>query len=154
MIDANQKKYMLGSFGERILSEILRRDGYNVEMSMDPFDNRKDFTVNGATVEVKTQAPFFSERAFSIKENQYRKCTTVDFVAFISVPVKNNSYTSRYDGNIYVAESKNIVWKRRRTYDGRMMYLAHIDQPAMQLCHTIKDPVVLMRLAELTTSQA
>lgn len=154
MIDANQKKYMLGSYGERILSEILRRDGYTVHLSMNPFDNKKDFTVNGASVEVKTQVPFFSERAFSIGENQYRKCTTVDYVAFIAVPVKNNSFTSRYDGNIYVAESKSIVWKRRRTYDGRMMYLAHMDQPAMRLCHTIKDREILHNLSRLTTSQA
>lgn len=154
MIDANQKKYMLGSYGERILSEILRKDGYDVQLSMNPFDSKKDFTVNGATVEVKTQVPFFSERAFSIGENQYRKCVTVDFVAFISVPVRNNSFTSHYDGNIYVAKSDNIQWKRRRTYDGRMMYLANIDQSAMQLCHKIKDSQVLTSLAKLTTSKA
>lgn len=154
MIDASQKKYMLGSYGERILSEILRRDGFNVELSMNPFDSKKDFTVNGATVEVKTQVPFFSERSFSIGENQYRKCSTVDYVAFISVPVQNNSFTSRYDGNIYVAKSDTLRWKKRRTYDGRVMYLASIDQSAMQLCHTIKDRSILRSMSNLTTSKA
>jgi len=154
MIDSNQKKYMLGSYGERLLSEILRQDGYTVDLSMNPFDSKKDFTVNGATVEVKTQVPFYSERAFSIGESQYRKCTTVDYVAFIAVPVKSTTFTSKYDGNIYVAESKNIRWKRRSTYDGRMMYLADIDQDAMRLCHTIKDPAILNSLTNLTTSKA
>lgn len=154
MIDASQKKYMLGSYGELVLTEILRKDGYDVVRSMNPFDNKKDFTVNGATVEVKTQVPFFSERSFSIGENQYRKCSTVDYVAFIAVPVKNNSFTSRYDGNIYVAEAKSIVWKRKRTYDGRTMYLASIDQPAMRLCHKIENREILHNLSILTTSQA
>ena len=154
MIDPNQKKYILGSFGERILSEILRDEGYDVNLSMNPFDNKKDFIVNGSTVEVKTQVPFYSERAFSIAQNQYHKCTKVNYVAFIAVPVPNNSFTSQYDGNIYVAEAKDIVWKQRTTYDGRVMYLAKIHQPAMRLCHTIKDRQILNSLSKLTTSSA
>ncbi len=154
MIDANVKKYMLGNYGEKILSEILRDDGYTVNLSMNPFDNKKDLTVNGSTVEVKTQVPFYSERAFSIAQSQYQKCTKVNYVAFIAVPVPNNSFTSQYDGNIYVAESKDIIWKQRTTYDGRVMYLAKIHQPAMRLCHTIKDSQILNTLSELTTSSA
>jgi hypothetical protein len=153
MIDNTQKKVMLGNYGETVLSDILRNEGYEVRSSMDPFDRKKDLTVNGATVEVKTQVPFFSESAFSIGENQYRKCMNVDFVAFISVPVRS-SYTNKYDGKIYVADSKQLEWRKRRTYDGRTMYLAKIDQPAMIECHTITNPEILKNLSRLTTSQA
>lgn len=152
MVDEVQKKVMLGNYGERIAAEVIRSVGYNVEMSMDPFDNNKDFTVNGASVEVKTQVPFYSENSFSIRDNQYRKCTSVDYLVFIAVPASGKTYSNKYDGHVYIAETKNLKWRVRRTSDGRKMYLADIDQEAMIHCHTIKDQAILKNMSKLTTS--
>ena len=66
MITETEKKVKLGNYGEILLAEILRSQGYDVKLSLDAFDKVKDMTVNGATVEVKTQVPWYVQKAFTI----------------------------------------------------------------------------------------
>ena len=151
------KMQMLGNYGERIVGEVLRSIGYDVVYSDDPYDRKKDMTVNGSTVEIKTQVPFYSERAFSVKGNQLQKCNSVDYIVFVAVPSMNMTGIGRgnsIDGNIYTVDPQVAKWRRRTTNDGRLMYLMDINQPGVTLCHKITNQKILNSLTKLTVSKA
>jgi hypothetical protein len=151
------KMQMLGNYGERIVGEVLRSIGYDVVYSDDPYDRNKDMTVNGSTVEIKTQVPFYSEKAFSINAKQLRKCNSVDYVVFVAVPSLNMTSIGRgnsIDGNIYTVDPQIAKWRSRTTNDGRSMYLMDINQPGVTLCHKITNQKILNSLTKLTTSKA
>jgi hypothetical protein len=156
MISLDQKKVMMGNLGERIVSDVLREQGYDVQLSYDPFDNKKDFTVNGASVEVKTQVPFYSRNSFSVNITQRKKLSTVDFIVFIAVPSQALTKVTKtnYDGKIYAAKSSELLVKNYTTRDGRQMILIPINQEAMLHCHTITDINTLNHLRNLTSSKA
>jgi hypothetical protein len=151
------KMQMLGNYGERIVGEVLRSIGYDVVYSDDPYDSTKDMTVNGSTVEIKTQVPFYSERAFSINAKQMRKCNSVDYIVFVAVPSMSMTSIGRgnsIDGNIYTVDPQIAKWRSRTTSDGRSMYLMDINQPGVTLCHKITNQKILNSLTKLTVSKA
>ena len=156
MISEIEKKVKLGNYGEILLSEILRSQGYDVKLSLDAFDKVKDMTVNGATVEVKTQVPWYVQKAFTIQPNQYLKCANADFVVFIAVPSLGltDIANREYDGNIYTVEPKKVKWRTFQTRHGRQMFLLNIKQEGVTLCHKITDKETLKQLFQLTTSRA
>ena len=151
------KMQMLGNYGERIVGEVLRSIGFDVVYSDDPYDRNKDMTVNGSTVEIKTQVPFYSEKAFSISAKQLRKCNSVDYVVFVAVPSMSMTSIGRgnsIDGNIYTVDPQVAKWRSRTTNDGRLMYLMDINQPGVTLCHKITNQKILNSLTNLTVSKA
>ena len=116
-----EKIERLGIQGEKIVAQYLRESGETVIEPLDLFDSRKDMTTNGKTVEVKTKQLFYSKDATSIKENQERKCRSVDRLFLVVLPSK--AYMDRYPnqvhklsgeyGKIYeITDPKNLVVKK------------------------------------------
>lgn len=122
--DAPQAK--MGRAGETIVTNYFNRLGVMVEASVDQYDSEKDMLIDGKRVEVKTQVPFIKKNAFTIKENQLRKCLNADMVYFISVP--NATYRHFSDGKVYCIESDKLQYTRYATKDGRNMVLIPIAQ--------------------------
>ena len=82
-----KRKTLLGNAGEKIVTNFFSKKGFNVEISIDPYDNQKDMKVNDKTVEVKTQVPFIFKNAFTIKDNhQLKKCKNADALVFVQAP--------------------------------------------------------------------
>ena len=105
----------LGLSGEKIVINMLSAEGCCVETSINKYDSEKDLLVDGQyKVEVKTQAPFVKENAFTFHPSQLRKCKSVDVLYFVSVP--HPTYRHYSDGWIYRAvpsEFKSYPWKDR-----------------------------------------
>lgn len=130
-MDNNQKIDILGTIGEKIVSNMLNslNLGLNIIHSTDKFDSEKDFLIDGKKVEVKTQAPWLFEDSFSFKPNQLKKCGSVDVLYFVSVPIQG-----RYDpweGYIWRADPSKLMTRRRFTKEGREMVLIPRKQEAM-----------------------
>lgn len=120
---------ILGRIGEKIIINMLSREGLTVQESIDPYDSVKDMTCEGKTIEVKTQVPFIVEKAFTFKQNQLNKCRNVDVLYFISVPAPRHKY--KWDGYIFEADPKSFKTRKRNTKDGRTMILVDIEQDAI-----------------------
>lgn len=125
--DSDQAK--MGRAGENIVQNYLSGKGHTIKISIDQYDSEKDMLVNGKKVEVKTQVPFIMKDAFSIKENQLKKCLSADMVYFVSVPSKVRKHHS--DGKVYIIESGKMEYHLHKTQDGRKMILIPIKQPDM-----------------------
>ena len=89
-MERHQAIDILGRTGEKIIANMLIELGLNVQESIDHFDREKDFLVDGKKVEVKTEQPYVLMNCFSFRENQLRKCRSVDVLYFVSIPL----YTS------------------------------------------------------------
>jgi hypothetical protein len=147
---------ILGCIGELIVKSIIEEsltDSYHdvlehleVNLSKNKYDSEKDMCIHLKcaddpetvvyTVEVKTEMPFMVENAMTIKENQFRKCSTVDNFIFVEVPNK----TSGYKCNIYEVEDA-FKHKTRKTKDGRKMFLYPKNE--LKLLTTIDDPDII-----------
>jgi hypothetical protein len=103
----------LGLSGEKVVINMLSAEGCRVETSINKYDSEKDLLVDGKyKVEVKTQAPFVKENAFTFNTSQLRKCQSVDVLYFVSVP--HPTYRHYSDGWIYrvvPSEFKSYPWK-------------------------------------------
>lgn len=121
---------ILGRMGEKLVANYLRRRGHMVEEAIDHFDSIKDMTVDGHNAEVKTQQAFVNENAFSIRENQLRKCRQVDELYIVSVPpAMRPDY--KWAGWIFKVDPKTFRTRNYRTRQGIQMVLIDIDQPAV-----------------------
>ena len=147
------KMQMLGQLGEAIVQNYLQDIGHNVRKSVNTFDHEKDFTVDGKPIEVKTQVPFFSESAFTVKPNQLPKCRNVDMLFFVAVPNSKGKYKDYYGGGVYQVDPKNARWKTRTVSGTRTMKILPIEQDAVKLVHTILDKSVLRQMEELSVSE-
>lgn len=87
----------LGSFGESLVAHYFEQRGCKVKKSEDWFDDEKDMTVDGQTVEVKTMMPIYKYNAFCIPYNQKRKCESVDRLIFVKIPAQPNDPVSIYE---------------------------------------------------------
>jgi len=134
----------LGLIGEKIVINHYSSMGNIVEHSINSFDNKKDLVVNGKTIEVKTQVPWISENSFTVKQNQLRKCRSVDELVFISVPPPRHK--DRWAGWMFSADPKKFKVKYYTTYDGREMVLIPREQEAVQPVKKLSDD----ELSELT----
>ena len=140
------KQHDLGAVGEKIVANEL---GGSVEFAVDKYDSKKDFTVNGKTIEVKTQVPFISESAFSICPGQLQKCRSVDELYFVAVPAKK-SY--KWEGWMFKVDPKTFTVRDTITRDGRTMLLIDIEQPAVSKVRKVTD-VYIKSLIKFTTSK-
>lgn len=135
-----QRMDILGRMGEKYVSNFLVGEGNLVEHAMGHFDSQKDLVCNGRLVEVKTQVPFIKEKAFTIRENQLRKCRGVDDLYFVAVPAPKFRYVN--EGWLFHVDPKTFVSRKYITYDGRQMILIDIGQPAVTPMHQIEDSIV------------
>jgi hypothetical protein len=155
MLTEQQRIELIGALGEEVVDKVLKQAGFDVKKSEDKYDSEKDFTVEGLKVEVKTVVPWFTENALTIDASQYKKCYNADYVIFVCVPAKGltNLSSSKYDGNIYVINPKDVRWRTKETKSGLPKCLVNINQPGVKLCHKITDSKVLSRMRSLTTSK-
>ncbi len=127
-----EKKTALGLTGEKIARNFLTKKGFVITDALNVYDSNKDFDAEykgkNYTVEVKTQVPFVTRKALTIKKNQYRKCSSVDLLLFICVDTK---VVSKYEGQIY-----KVNLKSAETYplevQGRDMIIIPIEQSAVK----------------------
>lgn len=129
-MDRNQAIEILGRTGEKIIANMLTNLGLNVQESINHFDSDKDFLVDGKKVEVKTEQPYVMKNAFSFRENQLRKCQSVDVLYFVSIPpLINLSY--KWGGWIFRAEPQNFKYHIYTTKFGIKMVGVPIEQDAL-----------------------
>jgi len=129
-IDRNQAIDILGRTGEKIIANLLSRQGLKVEESINHFDSEKDFLVDGKKVEVKTEQPYVRKNAFTFRENQLRKCRSVDVLYFVSIPpLIAPDY--KWGGWIFRAEPSAFEYYRYTTKFGIRMIAVPINQSAM-----------------------
>lgn len=133
----SDERTKLGLAGELIFIEYFTKNGILVEQSDDMFDQEKDLliTVNGIkkSVEIKTQYPLNSYKAFCEKWDHKKKLTSVDFVGFLST--RNNlnpTYGNPTEGNLYLL-SRGFSYSKYYYHDdftcSRPRILIPYDQP-------------------------
>lgn len=148
-----EKKTELGIIGEKIVRNFMTSTGFTITDSIDVYDSDKDFeAVKGDkkyTVEVKTQVPFVTKEAFTIKENQYRKCFSVDLLIFVCVP-PNKPF--KYAGQIFAMNPKKAKTEKYTTKDGRDMILIPIGQPAFKLIKKLEENEISLLLKSKSTN--
>jgi len=129
-IDRNQAIDILGRTGEKIIANLLTGLGLKVEESINHFDSEKDFLVDGKKVEVKTEQPYVRKNAFTFRENQLRKCQSVDVLYFVSIPpLIEPDY--RWGGWIFRVDPRSFQYHRYTTKFGIRMIAIPIHQNAM-----------------------
>lgn len=119
MLTENDKKTKTGELGERLVARYYRDQGHKVEESLNLFDREKDMTIDEETCEVKTQIPWIRENAFTVKENQIRKCLSVERLIFVETPSKFNGYKVE----IYEFPKDTRKYRTKITKDNRKMIL-------------------------------
>jgi hypothetical protein len=156
MLTENQRIKLIGALGEDVVNSVLKEAGFNVQKSIDRYDSEKDFLVENLKIEVKTVVPWFTENALTIDASQFKKCYNADYVIFVCVPTKGltNISNTKYDGNIYVINPKEVTWRTKETKNGLSKYLVNINQSGVKLCHKITNSKVLNRMKSLTLSKA
>jgi hypothetical protein len=122
----------LGLEGEKVVVDMLRQlelDVYHV-YDDNKYDREKDILVDGKyKVEVKTQAPFVKQNAFSFFPNQLKKCTEADVLYFVSVPHPTWPHFS--DGWVYRAVPNKFEYKNWKDRWGKERILIPIEQESL-----------------------
>lgn len=149
--DPKIQKIMLGMIGERIVASYLRKQGHEVDESLNVFDNEKDMLVDGKNCEVKTQVPIMVEDSFAISPNQRNKVLSAHRVYWINVPIKIEDEMA---GCVFEMNPNDEAIKahRWRTRSGREMICFPRHQTAMKILFKIEDPEILDQLRMLSTS--
>jgi len=144
MNNRDTKTGALGQIGEKIISNYLNKQGRNVQISIDPFDSKKDMIVDGKRIEVKTQTAFIIENAVTIQKNQLKKCRDVDIFYVLVAPAPKHRY--KWEGWILQIDPKSFKTRKRLTRDGREMILIDIEQNAVTPIEKIsKQEIDVMR---------
>ena len=150
MITEEEKSKLLGELGEGIIAEHFQNLGCDVRKSWDPLDSTKDMTIDGKTIEVKTQIPLIKNNSLTMKKTQLKKCRSVDRLFFVTCP-----YNLRIGSceNAYIIEAIPDQFKFYiRMLENRAMAIIDRRQPAVKIIATITDKDKLNRLNELTST--
>jgi hypothetical protein len=94
----------VGALGEAIIKDFNERCGLEVVLSDDPFDAEKDMTIDGVTVEVKTQLLIEVDDAFWLDIGQLKKVDAVGRLFFNQIPRRKSDPI--------------VVWESRRDLIG------------------------------------
>jgi len=123
-MSAKEKSLIYGFLGERLVAKFFREQGgaVDVVMSTNEYDAEKDMTVDGKTVEVKTQIPWISESAYSIRRKQLPKCQGVDRLIIVDTNF----------GDILEVNPKTFKYREKATKGGLPMVLINMFQPAIK----------------------
>jgi hypothetical protein len=136
MLSENDLKVKTGNLGEKLVAKYFRDLGHSVEESLDLLDRKKDMMIDDETCEIKTQTPWYQQKAFSVKWNQIEKCSNVDKLIFVETPSRDNPCVKIYE---YKKENRNP--RMMVTRDNRKMYLFPISEG--NLLTTITDPMII-----------
>lgn len=82
----NENSQRRGDFGERWVANYYNSIGCDVQFSLDPYDDQCDMTVDGKSVEVKTQDRYERTNRYGFEEYQFRKCNNVDILVIVESP--------------------------------------------------------------------
>jgi hypothetical protein len=137
MLSDDAKKTKTGDLGEKLVARFYRNQGHDVEESLNLFDFEKDMTIDGETCEVKTQMPWIKENAFSIREQQVKKCMNVDRLIFVETPSKFNDHRV----HIYEFPKETRKYRTKITKDNRKMAL--FEKKNAVLLTTIEDDSII-----------
>ena len=140
----SERKIQLGLAGEKIVTNFFSKKGFNVEISIDPYDNQKDMKVNDKTVEVKTQVPFIFKNAFTIKDNhQLKKCKNADALVFVQAPCSKSDKAGIFQIH------KGFKYSKYTTKKDDKMILVPINQTAVRQLASIEgeDKQILRKYA-------
>jgi hypothetical protein len=146
--DAKMEK--LGRKGERLVEAFFEMQDCDVCMSGDKFDSYKDMTIDGETVEVKTQIPMIVKKSFMVNQDQYWKCSQVNRLFFIEIPY-DNRYGKNSTVNIYECPPSNRDAEKYITKDGRHMLMYPIEE--CELIGRISNKKICNDFANLSNSQ-
>ena len=129
VMTADEMRQEMGLTGEKIVSNMLNSLGLRVEHAINKFDNKKDFVVDGRSVEVKTQTPNVMKDCFSFRSNQLQKCKNVDVLYIVTVPHPKFKHFS--DGKIYRIDTEKFRHYNYTTRNGIQMVGIPIRQEAV-----------------------
>ena len=87
----------LGDLGERTVLRWFNYHGLRGERTDDWFDSKKDMTVEGKTVEVKTLVPIHMYNSFCLPFKQGPKCDSVDRLIFLKIPNNGGEALELYE---------------------------------------------------------
>lgn len=148
-------KGIFGDIGERIIANLKSSQGFIIELSLDPYDTKKDLRVNGLAAEIKTQAPYITKQLFTFAANQEYKIKNADLVYFIASPTKFGTIPFSWMGNIYESiEPNKLTILMSQAQQGKQMRAVHKNDPYLHLIHTIKDPKTLDLLRQYSSSES
>jgi hypothetical protein len=105
------KQYAEGLIGEKIVANFLIASGFKIRFLIDPYETAGDLLIlwsdgKDQTVEVKTQVPYISKRAFSFNANQVEKLQRVDCLWLVC------STSQRYPNHPFVG--KTFLYEKTR----------------------------------------
>ena len=141
---------MLGHAGEKLVCSHFRNKGCEVTESPYTYDDRKDMIINGLTAEVKTQQLFHTEDAFSVEENQLRKCENADLLIFVEAPNAKISSENNVIRIYGCDNKKKRKFYERITRNGKKMKL--IKRGGLTLLKEITDERLIEELLSLSNS--
>lgn len=149
----DEKRGYQGKTGETIIANYYIERGKKVLFSFDQHDEKKDLTIEGFSIEVKTMVPYFSEDAFSFRVSQLDKCKNVDIVYFVSVPADGKTHFSF--GKVYRIKSDKMKYSFYYKHFGERgkakMVMVPIKQEAMQEVFDMTEEQIA-KLQEYSTS--
>lgn len=129
----NNSRTKLGDYAERLVFNYLRKIK-PTSWALDPFDQEKDLTFNGFTVEVKARTRIIKRPVpgtFAIEENQWKKLDAADIVLFVNIPMSKDEPI-----NIYFLKNKK-AYEINCFKPEESLRFYHIDK--MQRIYTIDD---------------
>lgn len=132
----------LGSIGETLVFSSLRKRHESVVVSENKYDNVKDGTADGLTVEVKTLVPIKIYNAFCIPSNQLKKCLNVDRLFFVKIAKGNR---------IMIYESFKPRKPKALFFNGHTCYFFKFTN--LHLYDTIEDESIASRMRFLSPSK-
>jgi hypothetical protein len=99
-LNRKERVRTLGALGENIVADYFSSKGCQVSQSEDWFDDEKDMTIDGKTVEVKTLMPIYKFNSFCLPIEQGRKCEGVDRLIFVKIPAQRDDPIRLYESHI------------------------------------------------------
>ena len=169
----------LGCIGEMLVEYYtFKKTGLRLILAP-PFDPENDFVhPTFGKIEVKTQTPFYTQGAFSVRKDQYNKLEKVDLVYFVETPRPRNqghlwdhttranatvlgnvnaadyeatiyTYSNNLNANITSITHKKTIWGNDRTKPPRDMILFPMNN--LTPTFTIDDPSHLIMLDKYST---
>src|SRR3990167_10935216 len=116
MVTSNNEKVIteLGTLGEQLVAEYLTIIGKKVILSDNIYDPEKDMLVDGEKVEVKTETPYVTRNALTVRANQLEKIMGSYRTYWISVPFKLYGKEDKYGGYIFEMDPKGAEYFRFR----------------------------------------
>jgi hypothetical protein len=139
--------YDQGGFGEYLVTLYHRMTGHTVIISKDKYDQQKDMTIDGVSVEVKTLVPtlLIKPIAFPVGVNQSRKLDSVGRLLFVRVPTAEEDYVNIYE-NLDRSDYYTHTWANGTK---SRCYIC----TNQQIIATIKDPEAARYLHSLSASK-